>query len=266
MLNQVSEAGWRLNGSYGYNELENLADTSKLDIYHHWLKTQGAFQAWVNDTTGEATLAFKGSVQAADWFDDLNPISQGAFTYETVREQALRMATDMQNNGYNILTTGHSLGGAQSQSFALEFGAPSYVFDSLPISSSLLSELSYNNDLTTSELIADYNANYDSMRILTNGEIATSFYDAFLNRSYLNNDPIVMQSGLETNSVAASIGLTLLFAAVPFNFSLPVAVGMGGLQHPLGAMDIGSQRPVSAGGGGAGWWTIDSSGVPVLAP
>jgi YD repeat-containing protein len=232
-LNRLGELGYELYDQVGYEEIDSAGI---LDGFSE----QGAFQVWKNNTAKNALFAFKGSSTPGDFIDDLDlgifgGASFGGDTYDTVRADVFNKAEALANSGYSITATGHSLGGALAQSFALDAGTNlsidvnSYVFDPLPVSGKLLSSIAADTNRSTSQVLDAHRSNTDSLRFISGGEIATSFYDTSLNRDFLGSDTVSFSSGINEGAISAGIGLMLL-GALPITAGLAI-IGLGGVEH-----------------------------------
>ena len=196
----------------------------------------GAYRTFVNDMTGEAVIAYKGSdfrgsdiFGIRDWIDDLNPFSMGAKTYDTVSNATRDTIKYLEANNIDrsdIYTVGHSLGGALAQSAALQFGLSGYGFDSLPISKTLLSR--FEAWSTPDELISNYRQNHTFIETNTGGDIATTLYSNVLGRSYLDANPTTLNSGVTNRDVFALVTLGMVGGWAPAALE---GLGIGFMNH-----------------------------------
>jgi len=207
---------------------------------------------FVNDQTGEAVIAYKGSSTAADFLDDLNPFSQGKKTYETVKDSTEKRIQKLESLGFDsssIYTTGHSLGGAMAQSAAVQFGLSGYGFNSLPVSGS-------------DESIARWRASDRTFtETNTGGDIATTFYSSVLHRQYLDQNPTTLDTGF-SNGQVIGLGMTGLFAWAP---AAAMTLGLGGAEHMMGSYfsAMGNKTPPLYLPPS---WSVNEKGQPVYQP
>jgi YD repeat-containing protein len=252
------ERGWTLESGHGYDQQRALSwnPLSWFDPDNY--KAQGAFQVWKNDQQQQAALAFKGSVHAADWADDLVRFGQG--TWDSIHDSVASVVEGLRltNPGYTIYTAGHSLGGALAQNASLTSGLSGYGFDSLPLSNSLLKGLVKDGDV--GKVISDYQAQHEFSNFYSSGEIATTYYQNVWGRNYLDQDPTVLPTGITNRQVSATMGLALL-GAVPASWA-GAALGMSGLGHSLSNIDLNARSmPASVP-----MWSYATNRGAVLVP
>ncbi|NML31737.1 alpha/beta hydrolase family protein [Paraburkholderia antibiotica] len=101
---------------------------------------ENQFVIKVNQSTKQIVISFKGSDALSNWTSDLT--DGGASEYLKIVDQVQAaydaLSADSVFAGYTFSTTGHSLGGAMAQTFALKNGLDVQVYNSLPIPSSLV--------------------------------------------------------------------------------------------------------------------------------
>lgn len=173
----------------------------------------GAFRVYRNDTTKEIVLAFKGSSTAGEWFDNITASGRNVINNVLTRAQtalsAIRINPDFLD--YRIFTTGHSLGGAAAQTFALLNGLDSYFFDSLPVSNTVLAQKALDEGRTIAGVLENYRVNNQAIGVYYAGEIANDTYRTVQGQAYLDfNMTAVPSSTNALTGVGAVIGRWLL--------------------------------------------------------
>jgi len=207
----------------------------------------GAYRIFVNDTSKQIVFAFQGTVSGKVLFNDI--VNQGQQVVANVipRANADLLQIEQQFPGYQITATGHSLGGAEAQTFAA-INATSvdpisvYYFDSLPIAQSVLQPVAAAQGESVAELIA----NYQSKAIGSNptvqivgtyyaGEIAGDFYHTFPNTIYLDPNPTAIPSNVNETATISGTAAWLFppFKAFKFIGSLFAFIGTKAVGHNI---------------------------------
>jgi hypothetical protein len=183
------------------------------------------FMTYVNASTKQVVITFKGSSTLNDFISDLNPKNEGASDYQAIEAAAHQSFLDIEKEypGYTIFTDGHSLGGGMAQTFALQFHLSGYGQNSLPIAAS--SFTTYNLPA-----VSTYTGAFSETNVT--GDPATAFYagDAYLNRNPTKlanpNGDIGEVGGLLAdaagNLIATTLGLPIgeaASAAIVFGFN-----------------------------------------------
>ncbi|NML31739.1 alpha/beta hydrolase family protein [Paraburkholderia antibiotica] len=96
---------------------------------------ENRFVILINQNTKQVVISFKGSDALSNWTSDLT--NGGASEYLKIVAQVQAVYDELVGGplfaGYSFSTTGHSLGGAMAQTFALANGLDTQVYNSLPI-------------------------------------------------------------------------------------------------------------------------------------
>ena len=99
-----------------------------------------SFTTFVDATTKQIVIAFKGSDNGSNWVSDLT--NNGGSAWESIEFQFEAVISAIEADptlaGYQIMTDGHSLGGGMAQTAALEFGLSGYGQNSLPVSNTAI--------------------------------------------------------------------------------------------------------------------------------
>ena len=233
------DSNWSQIANYGYYEPSNGAKIVP-DI-----SGGGAFRVLVNDTTKQIVFAFKGSTfhkfadgspYFSDWKSDL--FDNGSAVVDNTVLYASKIlgqltGADGPYAGYNVTSVGHSLGGAEAQTFALANSCNSFVYDSLPVSSSYIKALEIIKNKDLSGLIADYTASgHATVSTYFDGEIATFWYSTILHGTYLDNHPTPVPSTISAKSWAAA-GLIGAIGRSPVSALLTIGL-IKGIGHKMG--------------------------------
>lgn len=211
----------------------------------------GAFRIFrnINPDRKEIVIAFKGSSTVGEFIDDLTASGRAVISNVVARAQIA--FGDPSSPGptsllgrfpdYRIYTTGHSLGGAAAQSFALLNGLDTYFFNSLPVSSTLLAQKAASEGKTSDEVIAAFLNSPNRVAIGTyyGGEIADFTYRALTGGRYL--DPLMSEVPSQRNMLAAVALLVLTKALGPIGF-LASFIGVKGEAHRMAVLNEAMAR------------------------
>jgi len=192
--------------------------------------TQGAFIAYANSElpNPELVIAFKGTTESAEWFDDI--LNAGRTMIGNVvgrAEQALAAGGALAAfNGYAITTVGHSTGGGAAQTLALENDYDTYVYDSLPISSTVLQTVvtAHGPDASVDSVLADYRANHLAVEPYYGGEIAGTGFKTLATGTYLDT------RATEVPSIANGLAAVATLVAASFGADAQALHPFSGLQ------------------------------------
>jgi len=195
----------------------------------------GAFRVLVNASTHEIVFDFKGSTTLNDWESDI--LNNGRSVIDQIVPLAMDSLSKIKDKypGYNIISVGHSLGGGEAQTFALEAGVDNFVFDSLPISSHSLNDLAKAQGISVDECLANYRAaGHKSVSTFLNGEVASWWYNSVQGCYYLDTSPTEVPSQISTGSIGAfSVGARFVN---PF-IGLLSFLGIKGYGHLMGNLN-----------------------------
>ena len=251
---------------YGYSELQDLVDQGMDEL----LTPQGAYRVFVNDTTGESVIAFKGSTPklpayARDWYDDV--AHAGRETYKTIDIDVGATVSALRDN-YQVFTAGHSLGGALAQSTALDYDLPGYAFDSLPVSSELLSDMAQSQGISSDQVLANYRSNNNFIVTNYGADIATAWFSNVWQGSYLDPTPTTVPGPFSNNQM---LGLWAVGLGIGSWANIATGAVTAGLMHPLSAMDSRFNQGAIGNDGriyvdepyrSSPTWTVSEDGVP----
>lgn len=202
---------------------------------------QNQFNVYVNRTTKEVVISFKGSDAGSNWSSDL--INAGASEFSKIRDQAQTALTNIQNDdrltGYTISTAGHSLGGGMALSFAVRNGLNAYVYNSLPIPRDTINGEYYTPvggfDNALQKWLDDGHIVAD---VRTQNDIATYYYNNLYKGFYLSASPTMLPGAAIPDPVKFSL-LASTFTGSPAGL---VGLGIMGSDHTMGNL-----RDASAG-------------------
>lgn len=202
-------------------------------------------RVFVNDATKQVVFAFKGTDNLSNGVSDIT--DSGASAYKDIHDAAkasydrLFSPDYSQYSGYQIITTGHSLGGGMAQSFALENKLNGFGQNALPIATDTFKGYLPGDPMT---LVSSYQANNQFIEVNVAGDIATLTYSSIGHQIYLDNKPITLPSYL---GVIADLGkLTALATA---GAGLVATAGAGAKAHSLDVLNpLAAEYPVGADG------------------
>ncbi len=156
---------------------------------------ESQFRVFVNSTTQQVVFAFKGMDNFEDFKSAIS--DSGAEAYLPLRLLANQALTGAESDysGYQIVATGHSLGGGMAQSFALEHGLDGFGQNSLPIASTTLAEIYPGLDAQAiNALVIDYRDNHTFIETNVAGDPATLIFSTLGNGLYLDASPTTLPS------------------------------------------------------------------------
>jgi len=195
-------------------------------------KLENQFIVGVNQTTKQVVISFKGSSSLSNWTSDL--LNGGASEYNKIVDKAQAafdlLKLDSSFAGYSFSTTGHSLGGAMAQMFALKNGLDTQVYNSLPIASSIVSSGYFGSTDIKSVIAAWQAADHAVSDVRTPNDIATFFYQAPVWGPYLSQatgQQITYLPGAYLPEALKTAALTGL---------LPLSLPAFGLDHTMGSL------------------------------
>ena len=157
-----------------------------------------SFTVFTNGT--QAVIAFKGSDNVSNFKSDLG--NSGGSAWESIAPQANSVLADLRNSGYNVETTGHSLGGGMAQTFALENNLSGYSQNALPISQQAINQDMGGQSGFNSRLAAWQNSKNTFIGTVVEGDPATLLYSTVENQTYLNTDTVKLPSPYAACEVA----------------------------------------------------------------
>lgn len=181
-------AGWHVDTERSATDAENGISDS-----------DNQFIVFVNDTTKQVVIAFKGSDTYSNFKSDL--LNSGAEEYLSIKTNAeSKFNSDIDKNyigikdqysDYQIVTDGHSLGGGMAQTFGVEHGLSGFGQNSLPIAQGSIENNPNFNDLLGAW--HDRGQSFDEVNV--DGDIATIYYDILHpGNLYLDNNPTTLSS------------------------------------------------------------------------
>ncbi len=173
------------------------------------------FITFVNSTTKQVVIAFKGTDNGTNLVSDL--ANDGAVAYSSIQSAATTALTGPNGIlqqystglGWNIMTDGHSLGGGMAATFAVENDLNGYGQNALPIAkASMTGDSSFSTQLTT------WQGNATFSDTVVAGDPATVYYGAqILNNSgdlYVGSITVLQNPNLNSEYDAFSkIGINL---------------------------------------------------------
>ncbi|WP_457393709.1 calcium-binding protein [Roseateles sp. P5_E1] len=196
----------------GWSDLSELIQTiSGIDYFDTSTssKYENEFRVFANDSTHEIAFAFKGSDKLGNFLSDLAPSDQGYTEYLKLAGKASAYLSLLQNTAalsqykdYRVFTTGHSLGGAMAQNFAIEHMLPGFGQNSLPYSPQVLSPLPAGR-------LYEYRSQYDFQLAFVEGDVATGYYSGFRGNGYLSKNVQMIKSPFAAQSKFQAIMGTL---------------------------------------------------------
>jgi Ca2+-binding RTX toxin-like protein len=234
----VKLAGLMAQYAYDPNKLpEGWVFQGSVDSGYAEGQDKGAFRIYRNDSTYEIVFAFKGTNTFAELVDDI--FNSGRTVIGNVlgrAEDELASIRDSQYSAYQVYTTGHSLGGAMAQTFALENSFHAYFFDSLPISSTRLhayADANASGDI--GQALANYaNQGMSAIGTYYSGELADFRYRTVGGGLYLDSMMTAVPSA--TNELAA-VATVVLAKAAGFVGLLAGFLGVKGNAHRMSVLN-----------------------------
>ena len=148
------------------------------------------FRVFVNDTSKQVVMAFKGS---DDWSNFKSALTDSGFKdYKDLHQAAIDalLAINDDFTGYKVLTDGHSLGGGMAQSFALEKHLDGFGQNSLPIAGQTLADYI---KLDANAARASY-LGHTFQEVNVSGDLATLIYSTVGGQFYLDSNPTTLSS------------------------------------------------------------------------
>jgi Ca2+-binding RTX toxin-like protein len=172
----------------GWHEISNFDS----DIKQKSQDGTAQYRIFVNDTTHEAVIAFKGSSTLADFQSDIQ--DSGWTQYQAIHDDALAARNYLKDHlsKYKIYSVGHSLGGGMAQSFALEFNLDGFAQNSLPVSSGFIAKYFSNKIIT--DVVNLYKDDHKFVITNVSGDIATLKYSTIEHQLYIATETITLAS------------------------------------------------------------------------
>lgn len=174
--------GWEANSTYSYTNSTAFGTNS--------------FTTFINTTTQQVVIAFKGSDTFSNWVSDL--ANNGGSAWESLAPELQQVIAAIESDpslaGYQIMTDGHSLGGGMAQTAALEYGLSGYGQNSLPVSN----EAATTDTAITSlggfaNTLAVWQSEGNTFReINLSGDPATLYYSSIRDLNYINTTTITL--------------------------------------------------------------------------
>lgn len=94
---------------------------------------ENRFAVFINEKMGQIAISIKGSDAWSNWVSDLANAGASEFAKIQDQLQAALIQLHADYPGYQIIATGHSLGGAMAQAFGVRNDLDIAVYNSLPI-------------------------------------------------------------------------------------------------------------------------------------
>lgn len=161
-----------------------------------------SFTVFTNGNT--ASIAFKGSDNLSNFQSDIG--NSGGSAWEAIKPLAQNALSTLLEGGYDVFTTGHSLGGGMAQTFALENNISGYGQNSLPISQTAIS-----TDLSggvTQAISSWKNSGNTFSEVNVSGDPATLYYSTLQGQQYLSTSTTTLASSY-ASCEATGLALTL---------------------------------------------------------
>lgn len=186
-----------------------------------------------------AVFAFKGSDNLSNFKSDLS--DDGGSAWKDLRTVADAGFDRYSSEGYNVIATGHSLGGGMAQTFALENNVSGYGQNSLPVSGSA-QQLDFPGQ-NISSVIANWKASGNTFSE-TNlvGDPATAYYAG---GTYINTNTTTLDNSWAT---VEAVGVATL-AVAPTDPVAVAAIGYAAYKsHSIDSVvsALADQRPVDS--------------------
>jgi hypothetical protein len=128
--------------------------------------------------------------------------------YESIVDQAKKSLEELTKPGspyagYQIFTTGHSMGGGMAQSFSVEENLSGFAFNTIPVSPQLVDSLSSNGTTNQLDLMVNY-LQSNSRFIITNLE-GDPAYRQWSDGFFLDGNPTTLPTGFEFFQTALGV-------------------------------------------------------------
>lgn len=205
----------------GWNSQKNASGT-----------IENSFEVFVNDSTHQIVLSFKGSDALSNWTSDV--LNNGSSEFFKIQEKAQAafdaLSTAEAYAGYSFSTTGHSLGGGMAQSFALKNSLDTQVYNSLPVPAATLNSPYFGAGGYEAALARYVAEGHTVQDIRTPNDIATYFYSRDSAGMYLSEQTDQAITMLPGAYMPTAIKTLLLAGATPFGLAAL------GIDHTMGAL------------------------------
>ena len=150
---------------------------------------------FVNQTTSQIVIAFKGSDNASNFESDFT--NSGGSAWETMSPIFAQALANVQAQfpGYDVMTDGHSLGGGMAQTAALEYGLSGYGQNSLPISQTAANDPAITLQGGLTSAINTWVGSGNTFNEVNNaGDPATLLYSTTEGQAYLNTSTTTLDN------------------------------------------------------------------------
>jgi hypothetical protein len=170
-------------------------------------------------------MSIEGSVVGANWKSDL--INAGATEYKKLEPQLETAYNQLKKDfpDYNIVMSGHSLGGGMAQTFALKHNLDVQTLDSLPVPRALFKD----GTVTQADLDRYKAAGHQVDAMYTSMDIATFWYKTTLGGVYLSQE-----TGQHDTMLPGT------------NMPTPLRWGLAPVTAPIMAIEHGGARAADA--------------------